>query len=96
MAYRGQLSTYRELCLLATDMDQPDLIYKFMHLSNHNTIWNSIKGAAFGFDSIAKKVVQQLASHLPDLVPKLYRYVDTILLHSIIFIFLNSSNKVPV
>jgi proteasome component ECM29 len=83
MAYRGQLSTYRELCLLATDMDQPDLIYKFMHLSNHNTIWNSTKGAAFGFDSIAKKVVLQLAPLLPVLVPKLYRYVY---IHSVTFL----------
>ncbi|KAK4005791.1 hypothetical protein OUZ56_010915 [Daphnia magna] len=70
----GQLSTYRELCSLATDMNQPDLIYKFMHLANHNAIWNSKKGAAFGFGSIAKKAGQQLAPHLPVIIPKLYRY----------------------
>ena len=55
-------------------MNQPDLIYKFMHLANHNAIWNSKKGAAFGFGSIAKKAGQQLAPHLPVIVPKLYRY----------------------
>lgn len=68
------MSTYRELCSLATDMNQPDLIYKFMHLANHNAIWNSKKGAAFGFGSIAKKAGQQLAPHLPVIIPKLYRY----------------------
>ena len=98
MAYRGQLSTYRELCSLATDMNQPDLIYKFMHLANHNAIWNSKKGAAFGFGSIAKKAGQQLAPHLPVIVPKLYRYVDiysVIKFHNISFFFY-SWNKVPV
>ena len=70
----GQLSTYRELCSLATDLNQPDLIYKFMHLANHNAIWNSKKGAAFGFGSIAKKAGQQLAPYLPEIVPKLFRY----------------------
>lgn len=74
-AHRGQLSTYKELCSLATDLNQPDLIYKFMHLANHNAIWNSKKGAAFGFGSIAKKAGQQLAPHLPIILPKLYRYI---------------------
>lgn len=41
--YRGQLSTYKELCSLATDLNQPELIYKFMNLANHNAIWNSKK-----------------------------------------------------
>nr|CAD7446900.1 unnamed protein product [Timema bartmani] len=40
----GNLSTYKELCSLASDLNQPDLIYKFMHLANHNAIWNSKKG----------------------------------------------------
>lgn len=39
----GNLSTYKELCSLASDLNQPDLIYKFMHLANHNAIWNSKK-----------------------------------------------------
>ena len=40
----GNLSTYKELCSLATDMGQPDLVYKFMHLANYNATWNSKKG----------------------------------------------------
>lgn len=39
----GNLSTYKELCSLASDLNQPDLIYKFMHLANNNAIWNSKK-----------------------------------------------------
>ena len=41
--YRGGLSTYKELCAIANDLNQPDLIYKFMHLANHNATWNTRK-----------------------------------------------------
>jgi len=68
------MSTYRELCSIANDLNQPDLIYKFMHLANHNAIWNSRKGAAFGFTSIAAQAGEQLAPHLGKILPKLYRY----------------------
>ena len=70
----GSISTYKELCGIASDLNQPDLIYKFMQLANHNTMWNSRKGAAFGFATIASQAREELAAFLPDLVPKLYRY----------------------
>ncbi|GBP15166.1 Proteasome adapter and scaffold protein ECM29 [Eumeta japonica] len=70
----GNLSTYKELCSLASDLNQPDLLYKFMHLAHHNSVWNSKKGAAFGFHSIALQAGAQLAEHLPKIVPRLYRY----------------------
>ncbi|XP_031556184.1 proteasome adapter and scaffold protein ECM29-like [Actinia tenebrosa] len=70
----GGLSTYKELCSLASDLNQPDLIYKFMHLANHDALWNSRKGAAFGFTSIAAHSREQLEPHLPKIIPKLYRY----------------------
>ncbi|ELK24585.1 Proteasome-associated protein ECM29 like protein [Myotis davidii] len=68
------LSTYKELCSLASDLSQPDLVYKFMNLANHHAMWNSRKGAAFGFNVIATKAGEQLAPFLPQLVPRLYRY----------------------
>ncbi|KAA0722414.1 Proteasome-associated protein ECM29 -like protein [Triplophysa tibetana] len=68
------LSTYKELCSLASDLNQPDLVYKFMNLANHHAMWNSRKGAAFGFNIIAAKAGEQLAIFLPQLVPRLYRY----------------------
>ncbi|TRY72263.1 hypothetical protein TCAL_11939 [Tigriopus californicus] len=70
----GNLSTYKELCSLASDLNQPDLVYKFMNLANHNAMWNSKKGAAFGFSNIAAKAGEQLEQHLPKIIPKLYRY----------------------
>ncbi|KAH3831754.1 hypothetical protein DPMN_105024 [Dreissena polymorpha] len=70
----GNLSTYKELCSIANDLNQPDLIYKFMHLANHHALWNSKKGAAFGFSTIAAQAGEQLAPYLPQIVPRLYRY----------------------
>jgi proteasome component ECM29 len=68
------LTTYKELCSLASDLNKPDLIYQFMHLANHNAIWNSKKGAAFGFSTIAERCGEDLKAHLPLIIPKLYRY----------------------
>ncbi|RZF49156.1 hypothetical protein LSTR_LSTR008442 [Laodelphax striatellus] len=68
------LSTYRELCSLASDLNQPDLIYKFMHLANHNATWTSKMGAAFGFSTIAAAAGKQLGEHKGKIIPKLYRY----------------------
>ena len=49
--FRSSLTTYKELCSLASDLNQPDMmyddVYKFMHLANHNALWNSKKGRAF-------------------------------------------------
>ena len=44
----GKISTYRELCSLATEMGQPDLLYRFMDLANHASSLASSRGAAFG------------------------------------------------
>ncbi|XP_060801096.1 proteasome-associated protein ECM29 homolog [Amyelois transitella] len=70
----GNLSTYKELCSLASDLNQPDLLYKFMHLAHHNAVWNSKRGAAFGFHSIAISAGAKLSAQLPRIVPRLYRY----------------------
>ncbi|KAI5754154.1 hypothetical protein M8J77_006226 [Diaphorina citri] len=70
----GNLSTYKELCSLASETNQPDLVYKFMHLVNHKAIWDSKKGAAFGFSSIIKSAGEDLSPYLSKIIPKLYRY----------------------
>ncbi|XP_076278491.1 proteasome adapter and scaffold protein ECM29 [Lasioglossum baleicum] len=70
----GNLSTYKEICSLATELQKPDLIYYFMHLANHNAVWNSKKGAAFGFAAIAKMGSEELNKYLPSIIPRLYRY----------------------
>ncbi|KAK9834910.1 hypothetical protein WJX81_007994 [Elliptochloris bilobata] len=70
----GSLATYRELCALATDMGQPDLLYRFMDLANHAAAATSSRGAAFGFASISRLAGKQLEPYVAQLIPKLYRY----------------------
>ncbi|XP_043249578.1 proteasome adapter and scaffold protein ECM29 [Colletes gigas] len=70
----GNLSTYKEICSLATELQKPDLIYYFMHIANHNAVWTSKKGAAFGFAEIAKVANDELNKYLPSIIPCLYRY----------------------
>lgn len=70
----GNLSTYREICSLATELQKPELVYYFMHLANHNAIWTSKKGAAFGFAAIAGIAKDELTKYLPSIIPRLYRY----------------------
>lgn len=55
-------------------MGQPDLIYKFMDLANHQAALNSKRGAAYGFSKIAKQAGDALQPHLHLLIPRLIRY----------------------
>ncbi|OEL19793.1 Proteasome-associated protein ECM29-like protein [Dichanthelium oligosanthes] len=70
----GKLSTYKELCSLANEMGQPDLIYKFMDLANYQAALNSKRGAAFGFSKIARQAGEALQPYLNALIPRLVRY----------------------
>ncbi|KAG0371099.1 hypothetical protein BGZ54_000043 [Gamsiella multidivaricata] len=70
----SSLSTYQSILSLASDMNQPELVYKFMHLASHNSMWESRKGAAFGFSSIVSQAEAELKPHLATLIPRLYRY----------------------
>ncbi|CEF59535.1 Proteasome-associated protein ECM29 homolog [Strongyloides ratti] len=70
----SNLTTYKEICSLATDMNQPDLVYKFMALASHNALWNSRKGAAFGVSAILDQLGDNALNALGGLIPKLYRY----------------------
>ncbi|XP_061372568.1 uncharacterized protein LOC133315038 [Gastrolobium bilobum] len=70
----GKMNTYKELCSLANEMGQPDLIYKFMDLANYQASLNSKRGAAFGFSKIAKQAGDALKPHLRSLIPRLVRY----------------------
>ncbi|KAI9480308.1 MAG: proteasome stabiliser-domain-containing protein [Benjaminiella poitrasii] len=70
----NSITTYKELCSLASELNQPDLIYKFMNLANHNAMWTSRRGAAFGFQNLMALAEKEMEPYLPRLVPKLYRY----------------------
>ncbi|PRW21127.1 proteasome-associated ECM29-like protein isoform X1 [Chlorella sorokiniana] len=71
----GGLTTYKELCSLATELNQPELVYRFMELANHQQAVNSSRGAAFGFASIARLAGEQLGPKLAAIIPRLYRYL---------------------
>ncbi|KAI9007097.1 proteasome stabiliser-domain-containing protein [Gaertneriomyces semiglobifer] len=65
--------TYQSILSLASDMNQPDLVYRFMSLASHSAIWNSRRGASMGFAGIASRAQKELEPYLPRLVPKLFR-----------------------
>lgn len=69
------ISTYKEICSIAEDLKDPQLVYKFMNLASHNALWNSKKGAAFAAQALTSKLGGEnlLKPHLEKLVPKLYR-----------------------
>lgn len=48
------LTTYRELCSLANDLGQPDLIYRFMDLARASSALSAKRGAAVGVARIAR------------------------------------------
>lgn len=69
----ANLSTYKELCGLATDLNQPEIIYSFMQLANSNASWNSRLGAAFGLQSISGVAKVKMQPYLSKIVPRLFR-----------------------
>lgn len=70
----GNLTTYKELCSLASDLNQPEIIYSFLQLSNNNASWNTRLGAAFGLKSISGVAKVKMQPFLSKIVPRLFRY----------------------
>jgi proteasome component ECM29 len=58
---------------LATELGQPDLVYRFMDLAAHNAALNSRRGAAFGLAGMSRIAGDALAPYVRQLTPKLYR-----------------------
>ncbi len=69
----GSISTYKEICSLATDLGQPDLIYQFMNLAAHQAAADASRGAAYGMASVAAIAGDELKEHVQALIPRLYR-----------------------
>lgn len=69
-------ATFKELCTLAQDMGQPELVYKFMDLAGHAALWNNRKGAALAGSALlgGDLAAEQLRPHIKDLLPRLYVY----------------------
>lgn len=70
----ANLSTYKELCSLASDLNQPEILYSFMQLANNNASWNTRLGAAFGLKSISGVAKVKMQPYLSKIVPRLFRY----------------------
>mmetsp|Transcript_114140 Transcript_114140/g.198388 ORF Transcript_114140/g.198388 Transcript_114140/m.198388 type:complete len:2032 (-) Transcript_114140:1069-7164(-) len=69
----GNLSTYKDVCNLATEMGRPDLVYQFMSLASHHSLWNSKRAAAFGAVNIIRANFESIRPQLQAVLPKLYR-----------------------
>lgn len=74
----GEVNTYKEICNLASDTGNPELIYRFLALSSHSALWQSKKGAAIGIGTLLDQLsMQELLEKNPNyakrLVPKLFR-----------------------
>ncbi|RKP36670.1 proteasome stabiliser-domain-containing protein [Dimargaris cristalligena] len=69
------VTTYQSILSLASDMNKPELVYQLMNLANHHAVWNSRRGAAFGFAAILSQSQSYLAPYLPTLIPLLFRYL---------------------
>jgi proteasome component ECM29 len=66
--------TYQSVLQLASDIGNPDLVYRFMQLASHNAIWTSRVGATLGFASVMSQAEEALKPHLGSLVPRLYQF----------------------
>jgi proteasome component ECM29 len=74
----GEVSTYKEICNLASDTGNPELIYRFLALSSHSALWQSRKGAAIGMGGLLgqfsmRELLERNPNYAKRLVPKLYR-----------------------
>lgn len=72
----SRAATYKELCTIAQDMGQPELVYKFMDLAGHAALWNSRRGAALAGSALLDSDIaaEQLRPHAKNLLPRLYVY----------------------
>ncbi|KTW30115.1 hypothetical protein T552_00593 [Pneumocystis carinii B80] len=46
------ISTYGDVCSLATELGNPELVYQFLNISSNSTIWQTRKGVAFSINEI--------------------------------------------
>ncbi|ORX70527.1 ARM repeat-containing protein, partial [Linderina pennispora] len=67
-------TTYSSILSLASDMQNPALVYQFMQLASHTAVWNSRRGAAYGFASVIERARESMKPHMALIIPKLYRY----------------------
>ncbi|KAJ2714183.1 proteasome component M29 [Coemansia spiralis] len=67
-------TTYKSILSLASDMQNPSLVYQFMQLATHTALWNSRCGAAYGVANIIEQARDAIQPYMASMIPKLYRY----------------------
>lgn len=68
-------AAYKELCSMANELGQPDLIYRFLALSAHHAAWHTRGGAGFGLEALLRgRARREVEPYLKTLIPKLFRY----------------------
>jgi proteasome component ECM29 len=71
----SNITTYQSIMSLAAEMNQPDLVYKFMNMASHNAIWTSRRGASLGVANILSLSEKDMEPYMTKMVPKLYRFL---------------------
>jgi proteasome component ECM29 len=72
----GSITTYKDILSLATDVGDSSLVYRFMSMASHNSIWQSRAAfGRFGLSNIfSDSSVDGYLAENPKLYPKLFRY----------------------
>jgi proteasome component ECM29 len=72
----GSITTYKDILNLATDVGDSSLVYRFMSMASHNSIWSSRAAfGRFGLSNIfSDSSVDGYLADNPKLYPKLFRY----------------------
>ncbi|KAG5438625.1 hypothetical protein PCANB_002731 [Pneumocystis canis] len=68
----ASISTYGDVCKLATEVGNPELIYQFLNIASNSAIWQSRKGVAFTINEIISSNPKiNIIENDPELVKKL-------------------------
>ncbi|KAG5440759.1 hypothetical protein PCK2_000195 [Pneumocystis canis] len=66
------ISTYGDVCKLATEAGNPELIYQFLNIASNSAIWQSRQGAVFTINEIiSSNPKMNIIENDPELVKKL-------------------------
>ena len=68
---RKKFRTYKDLCRIAVEIGQKDMIYQFMEVHRHLTHYQDVKKAAAGLSSIIM-LDDRLKEKLLKIAPKIY------------------------
>jgi len=60
---------------MANEAGNPDLIYRFLALSGHHSLWHTRGGAGFGLEALLQsRARSEVLPILSKLIPRLFRY----------------------